>query len=533
MAETIRIKIVTKDRIGMTLDVLSILFKHGVNLKALEVGPGLVCVKMNESFDVTLARLKEKLLSLPDVLKVERINLLPQERREKQIKAVLDAAGEGIIAIDKNGTITAFNPASEKILNIRAEMALGKNVAELLSQDVPMLRTIVTGESYDNEEMIINTGKTRSHYITSGRPILDEEGNPIGAVASMKDIKNVMELIHSFTQPPMITFDEIIGVSQNIKRVKDIARIVAKGNSTVLIRGESGTGKELFARSIHMASPRHDKPFVPVNCAALPDSLLESELFGYAEGAFTGAKKGGKQGLFSYAHTGTIFLDEIGELSVHLQVKLLRVLQEGKVRRIGAGEEVPVDVRVIAATNRNLEKLIKTGQFREDLYYRLNVIPLIIPPLRDRKDDIPILTREFIKKLSYKMNKRVEDISDEAMKKLVNYDWPGNIRELGNVIERAVNLCSGTLITPEHLLLEKEELIVPKEQKAQTVEFGKKQTPPPKKLRELVAETERKAIIDALQRRGSIRQAAKALGVSHATVINKMRQYNIVQPQPD
>ena len=278
-----------------------------------------------------------------------------------------------------------------------------------------MIKTLVTGESYDNEEMIINTEKLKSHYITSGRPILDEEGNPIGAVASLKDFENVMELIHIFTQPPMITFDEILGESKEMTRVKQLARIVAKSDSTVLIRGESGTGKELFARSIHMASPRRDKPFVPVNCAALPDTLLESELFGYEEGAFTGAKKGGKQGLFKYADKGTLFLDEIGEMSTHLQVKLLRVLQENKVRRVGADEEIPIDVRIITATNRNLEELIKNGQFREELYYRLNVIPLLIPPLRDRKEDIPILSHAFIKKLSYKMNKKVTNISEEAM----------------------------------------------------------------------------------------------------------------------
>jgi len=526
LGEIIRIKVVTKDRKGMTLDVLNKLYEFGVNLKALEVGPCLVCIKMDGHFNVPLPFLKNQLLSLKDVIEVKRINLLPQEKREKQIKAVLDATGEGIIAIDKQGFVTAFNPAAEKILKISTEDALGKNVAKILSEDIPMLRTIVTGESYDNDEMIINTGKTQSHYITSGRPILDEEGNPIGAVATMKDIRNVMELIHSFTQPPMITFDEIIGESKNIERVKEVARIVAKGNSTVLIRGESGTGKELFARSIHMASPRHDKPFVPVNCAALPDTLLESELFGYEEGAFTGAKKGGKQGLFSYANTGTIFLDEIGELSVHLQVKLLRVLQENKVRRVGGDEELPIDVRVIAATNRNLEKLMQTGEFREDLYYRLNVIPLIIPPLRDRKDDIPILAEEFIKKLSYKMNKKVEGICDEAMDRLIKYNWPGNIRELGNVLERAINLCDDNIIKTEDLILKHEELATPIEPTGapQDLTISDGVT---RKLREVVAETERKAITEALGRWGSIRQAAKALGVSHATVINKMRRYDI------
>ena len=512
----IRLKILTKDRVGMVLDILKILYKYGVNLKALEVGPGLICIKMDSNFQVSFSYLLEQLRVQRDVIEVSQVKLLPQEKREKHIRAVLDATGEGIIAIDKNGIITTFNPAAEKILKVSAKEAIGKNISDIISPDIPMLQTIVSGESYDNEEMIINTPKLKSHYITSGRPILDEEGNPIGAVASLKDIKNVMELIHTFTQPPMITFDEILGESKKITRVKELARIVAKSDSTVLIRGESGTGKELFARSIHMASPRRDKPFVAVNCAALPDTLLESELFGYEEGAFTGAKRGGKRGLFQYADKGTLFLDEIGELSPHLQVKLLRVLQENKIRRVGADEEIPVDVRIIAATNKNLEEMMKKGQFRDDLYYRLNIIPLVIPPLRERKEDIPILTRAFIEKLSYKMKKNVSGISDEAMERLMNYDWPGNIRELSNVIERAMNLCDD-VIESHHLFLEYEEISRP----AIWRKSGRKT------LKEMVEETEKRAILDALGSYSSIRKAAKALGISHATLINKMKKYNV------
>ncbi len=515
---SIRLKILTKDRVGMVLDILRVLYQYRVNLKALEVSPGLICIKIDCNFNIPLSDFLNQLKAQKDVIEVSRVELLPQERREKHIKAVLDATGEGIIAIDAKGLITTFNPAAEKILKVRAEDALGKNIADLISADIPMLKTIVTGESYDNEEMIINTEKLKSHYITSGRPILDEDGNPIGAVASLRDIESVIELVHTFTQSPMITFDEILGESKEITKVKELARIVAKGDSTVLIRGESGTGKELFARSIHMASPRRNKPFVAVNCAALPDTLLESELFGYEEGAFTGAKKGGKQGMFKYADKGTLFLDEIGELSTHLQVKLLRVLQENKIRRVGANEEIPVDVRIIAATNRNLEELMKSGQFRDDLYYRLNVIPLVIPPLRERKEDIPILTHAFIKKLSYKMNRKAPDISDEAMQCLMDYDWPGNIRELSNVIERAMNLCNGK-IESYHLLFQHDDFKT-------TAIIG---TACQRTLKDIVAETERQAVVSALRQHTSIRKAAKALGVSHATVINKMKQYQINQ----
>ncbi|MCG0275855.1 MAG: sigma 54-interacting transcriptional regulator [Thermosediminibacteraceae bacterium] len=521
MRELICFAVRTKDRVGMALDILKILCEYGINLKAMEVAPGYAWLKIENNKGLSFDFLKEQLLQQKDVIEIQKIKMMPQEKKEKEIKAVLDATVEGIIAIDKNGIITAFNPAAEKILKIKAEEAIGRPVAEILAPDIPMLRTLKTGESYDNVEIVLNGEKTKSHYITSGRPILDQDGNPVGAVASLQDIESVMELVYSFTQPAMITFDEILGESEKIKKVKEIAKIAAKGNSTVLIRGESGTGKELFARSIHMASPRRNKPFVAVNCAAIPDTLLESELFGYEEGAFTGAKKGGKQGLFKYADKGTLFLDEIGELSSYLQVKLLRVLQEGKIRLVGGNEEIPVDVRIIAATNRNLEKLMKEGQFREDLYYRLNVIPIFIPPLRERKEDIPLLTKHLIKKLSKKVGKKIFDISPEAMKKLMEYDWPGNVRELSNVIERAINLCDEEVIGVEHLVLKEEEF---DESLAIRQADGEK---PCKRLKEVVEEAEKKAIIEALSKSKSIREAARFLGVTHATILNKMKSYGI------
>lgn len=520
MVQTLRLEFITNDRVGMVLDLLKVLYCYGINVNAMEVAPGVVCLAVDKNKEISIDFLQEQLLHEKDILQVREITLLPQEKREKHITAVLDAASEGIIAVDREGIITTFNRAAEKILNIQAAEALGSSIAELLSPDVPVLKTIITGESYDNEEIILDTEKLKSHYITSGRPILDETGRPVGAVTSMQAIESVMKLVYSFTSPSVITFDEIIGNSDKIRRVKDMAQVVAKGNSTVLIQGESGTGKELFARSIHMASPRKNKPFVPVNCAALPDSLLESELFGYESGAFTGAKKGGKQGLFKYADKGTIFLDEISELPLHLQVKLLRVLQESRIRKVGAEEEISIDVRVIASTNRNLEDMIKKGQFRRDLFYRLAVIPLVIPPLRERKEDIPILAAKFISKLSQKMNIQVDGISKEALKKLQYYDWPGNIRELANVIERAMYLC-GPCIEATHLILKEDEFdeLIDKEDQRDELHLLK--------LKDLVAQTEKNAINDALKRYGSIRKAGRILGVSHGTVINKMKLYGI------
>jgi transcriptional regulator of aroF, aroG, tyrA and aromatic amino acid transport len=258
---------------------------------------------------------------------------------------------------------------------------------------------------------------------------------------------------------------------------------------------------------------------VPVNCAALPDTLLESELFGYEEGAFTGARRGGKAGLFEFAHTGTIFLDEIGELTPHLQVKLLRVLQEGKVRRVGGTEERSVDVRVIAATNRNLEAMVAQGDFRDDFYYRLNVIPLYIPPLRERLEDIPPLVDHCLVKFSRRLGKKVTALAPEALARLRAYPWPGNVRELENVIERAINLARDEVIRAEDLLLAPD---------AAPLSYG---PAAPGDLRALRAKVEKEAVYRALQQYGSVRRAAQALGISHTALLRKVHRYGLTGGQ--
>jgi transcriptional regulator of aroF, aroG, tyrA and aromatic amino acid transport len=523
MEESLRIKIDTKDRVGMVLDVLKVLSENNINIISMEVSPGVIFLKLDNLPEQKWLKLKEEVQKTKGVENITEIELLPYERRERQIKAVLDSVSEGIIAVDKNGHITIFNPVAEKILQLKEEEVLGKPLKEVLPIDAPMLKTLKTGRGYDNEEIMIDGPKGRSHYITTGRPIKNEYGRTIGAVASLKDMSKVRELVYSITKPSMITFDDIIGESPAIKRVKNLAKTVARSDSTVLLIGESGTGKELFARAIHMASPRSNNPFVPVNCAALPDTLLESELFGYEEGAFTGARKGGKQGLFEFAQRGTIFLDEIGELVPHLQVKLLRVLQEGRVRRIGGNQEIKIDVRVIAATNKDLEEKIRKGEFREDLYYRLNVIPIYIPPLRERKEDIPILLDYFIEKFKAKMN-IIEDIKvdGEAMKKLMSYSWPGNIRELANIVERGINLAGSNIIKPENLLVNTDD---------EKIYDNCNDNPPYQEeiipLKEATSRAEKEVIEKALKKYKSSREAGRVLGVSHTTILNKMKRYNI------
>ncbi|MEG6616416.1 sigma 54-interacting transcriptional regulator [Peptococcaceae bacterium 1198_IL3148] len=525
--KTVRYRIQFKDRVGMVHDVSNMLSLKNINIASLQVLPNNMYLEIEAVSSAECEQLKKELSQIAAVEMVEYINLMPHEERERKVKAVLDSVSEGIIAIDKNGYINIFNPACEKILKYKAHEVMGRPVSEVLSKDLPMLQSLISGRSYDNKEMIIETPKGRNHYLTTGRPILDQENRILGVVATLKDMSQVRDLVYSITQPSMITFDDIIYGSQEMSQIIKLARKVAQSDTTVMIRGESGTGKELFARAIHMASPRYKKPFVPLNCAALPESLLESELFGYTDGAFTGAKKGGKQGLFEYANDGTLFLDEIGELPPHLQAKLLRVLQDGKVRRIGDRKEISINVRIITATNRNIEAMMEQGDFREDLYYRLNVFPISIPPLKERPSDIPLITHFLMKKYSHRLNKNITGITDTAMEKLINNRWAGNVRELENVIERAINLVENGIIKPEHIILDHDSRYMLSEIKRSAggeIEPIKNQMPT---LKEVISDAEMKAIKAALEQCKSIRKAAKQLGVSHTTVLNKMKKLGL------
>lgn len=333
--------------------------------------------------------------------------------------------------------------------------------------------------------------------------------------------------------------ERILGVSPKIIAIRELTKTVAGVDSTILIEGESGTGKEVVANAIHYSSPRRDKPFIKISCAAIPETLLESELFGYEKGAFTGALKR-KPGRFELANHGTLFLDEIGDLPQALQVKLLRVLQEREFERIGGTETIKVDVRIICATNRDLEKETKEGRFREDLYYRLKVIPIHLPSLRERKEDIPILINHFIKIYSKKMNKKITAFSDEAMKCLLDYDFPGNVRELENAIERTIALCPNQLIGKEYLPLLKDRRQGSKDRVYGQTAGDSEPSPPSSKglqkkepdkllpLQDKMGEVEKNYIVSVLKKaKGNKTNAAKILNISRKNLWEKMRKYNM------
>ncbi len=409
-------------------------------------------------------------------------------------------------------SLREIHPQNEEIVQLIQYLQEKKEInshVEYELNGVPVrcrTRTLASGDDIVGGLLLIED-------ISELKNLSSERDRALATVRSLED-----RLTGDYQKPP--EFSRIIGHNPEFLNVVRMADRAARSNSTILLLGESGTGKGLFARGIHEASSRKDGPFVQVNCAAIPESLLESELFGYQDGAFTGAKKSGKLGKFEMANRGTLFLDEIGDLSLSLQAKLLHVLQDQTIQRLGGVEPIELDIRIIAATNQNLEEAMMKKEFREDLYYRLNIISLIIPPLRRRKDDILDLIRFLLPKLVAKVGKEVTGVSDEALRLMLNYNWPGNIRELENVLERGINLAEGNIILspymPHTLQEEKDEGGAERGE-----EFGLS-------LDQSVEEAEKRAIIQALHKTGGNRtEAARQLKVARTTLYNKMQRHGI------
>lgn len=373
-------------------------------------------------------------------------------RANEFLQTTLSAVHEGIIACDAEGVVTCFNDTAQHLLGIPKEQILGTPLADTLP-DAALLTALTQKKNLVEHHVQYPAKEGGPLQLVSNVSLIRQGGSILGGVESFNTDASLFRIAQRLlSNDDAASFSTIIGESSAMQAVKGQAAAVAKSPSTVLITGESGTGKELFARAIHSASLRNDAPFVAVNCGAIPDTLLESELFGYEGGSFTGANSGGKPGLFEIAQGGTVFLDEIGDMPLALQVKLLRVLQEKTITRIGSAKEIPVDVRIIAATNRNLREKITGGSFREDLYYRLNVIPLHIPPLRSRTEDIPLLVNHLCRKYAQILGRSIDSITEDALQLLLRYPWRGNVRELENAIEYAINYTfAGSSITASAL----------------------------------------------------------------------------------
>lgn len=371
---------------------------------------------------------------IQELMSLEELN-----KTNEYLDTIISSVHEGIIACDREGIITCFNRSAEEKLGIDRSSVIGRSISQIIS-DSQLMKAIKSSTSIYENSVQYNNIHGEPVHLVSNITLVKKDDEILGAVESFNTEENLYRIAHRLLKEDYsASFNNIIGDSPIMRAVKASANAIAKSPSTVLITGESGTGKELFAKAIHNSSLRANKPFIAINCSAIPDSLLESELFGYERGAFTGAKAEGKPGIFELVQGGTIFLDEIGDMPLNLQVKLLRVLQEKTIQRVGGIKSITIDARIIAATHQDLKVKIAANQFREDLFYRLNVIPITIPPLRDRAEDIPLLIDFLCNKFSIILNRKIKGVSEDAFKLLYSYKWPGNIRELENAIEYAVN----------------------------------------------------------------------------------------------
>lgn len=447
---------------------------------------------------------------------------------ENQTEIILDSIADGVFTVDPDWKITSFNRAAEEITGIRKEDAIGRHCwevfrASICEQRCSLRQTMETGRPIVNQSIfIINSEGERTPISISTALLKDKNGRVIGAAETFRDLSVVEELRKELLSRH--SFLDIISKNKEMQRLFRMLEQISESDATILLEGKSGTGKELFAKAIHSLSHRKEGPLITVNCGSLPDTLLESELFGYKAGAFTDAKKD-KPGRLALADTGTLFLDEIGDISPALQVRFLRVLQDKIYEPLGSTRSEKADVRIVAATNKNLENLVKEGRFREDLYYRINVVKLLLPPLRERKEDISLLVDHFVRKFNRLSGKEIQGLSPEVFPILMVHDFPGNIRELENIIEYATVVCKNNFIGIEHL----PDYLHPKI-------VGMKRKVPDDNYKEVSSwnEMERSFIFEALRKNNWNRAATAAqLGIHTTTLWRKIKQLNIQLPKHD
>jgi len=497
-----RIHVSFIDRVGITQEVLAILGGRNLNLDAVEMVPPNVYIDAPTLSHQVLEELKDALFRVRGVEAITVVDILPGQRRHLQLDALLAAMTDPVLALDSAGHVLLANPA---LIALIGREPAGEPVAELFADDGLQNALLENGFRLPLREVTLN-GEA---FLLDATPITDA-----GALLTLYQPSRIGERLSALHHDHAEGFDALLGESTAIRTLKARAQRVAALDAPLLIQGETGTGKELVARACHATSARHSAPFLALNCAALPENLAESELFGYAPGAFTGAQRGGKPGLMELANQGTVFLDEIGEMSPYLQAKLLRFLNDGSFRRVGGDREVKVNVRILSATHRNLEKMVAEGTFREDLFYRLNVLNLEVPPLRDRGQDILLLARYFMEQACAQIQRPVCRLATGTYPALLGNRWPGNVRQLQNVIFRAAAISESNLVDIGDLDIAGTAVAGESDGEVGSLEQA--------------VETFEKALLEKLYADyPSTRQLAARLQTSHTAIAHRLRKYGI------
>ena len=444
-------------------------------------------------------------------------------KNEQFTFAIMNAVNFAVLSTNSTEKIIYANDHCCRVLNIKRTELLEYSISKLIPNWDSIAKMVSSGNEISNKEITLVTPEESLKFNLNCSSIKDSNNNEIGFVLAFRSIEKVYQLVNKYTgMQARYTFDNIIGKSKIMRQAIEYAETISNSPSTILIEGESGTGKEVFAQSIHNASNRKNASFVAINCAAISENLIESELFGYDDGAFTGAKKGGHPGKFELANNGTLFLDEIGDMKPDMQVKLLRAIQESSITRVGGDKVIPVDVRIIAATNKNLQNEVDKGKFRMDLFYRISVIPLYIPSLRERKGDIPTLIRYFLNQKSLKLHKDIPHLGYSSLQQMLDYEWPGNVRELENYIEQLVNFNGKISLDSFHKLKTAEE-----EHSFSNENTVDADTVPDMTLQDL---EKRHISMSIKKHKGNMSKVAKTLGIGRNTLYQKLKKYGIEKP---
>jgi transcriptional regulator of acetoin/glycerol metabolism len=443
---------------------------------------------------------------------------------------IFSTVSDGVVVVNVQGDIKQANPVAEKILAKPGQQINGTSIRQYFERYDLIEEILITGGALTDLELIIKSGMNATRCLVSAKPITDDRDSLTGGVIFINPINKIKNLINRFSGAhATFTFEDIIGNGRAFNKATSLGILAARNSSNVLLTGESGTGKEMFAQAIHNRSGRQRGPFVAINCGAIPRELVDSELFGYTDGSFTGARRGGRPGKFELASGGTLFLDEIGDMPLEQQVSLLRVLQDKTITRIGGDQAMVVDVRIICATNKNLPTEVVKGNFREDLYYRLNVISISLPPLREHPDDIPLMFKVFCERTCRRLGISNPQVDQMVITRLQQYGWPGNVREFQNVVERMVNIANGQAIGMEHL----PEELLSRQPVARNTDMPSHPEPinitkERKIIKEQLAEREQEEILDLFhQYKGNITQVARGMGISRRTVYRKLNKLHV------